>query len=165
MGAVGAIALAVFEENTNDSLMSYNYYLLFQKESLILANKDRLHPKFDFHKASPIDHLSSFLTNHRMGISGDSQKFEFFREKTSKISKVELIPIPVISPKLFWGFSGIKPKKKLKIKPTLVPKKSPKFFQTLSPSPPRPQNSGTGTGKIGDWGPVPPPYFKFIGTI
>ena len=155
MGAVGAIALAVFEENTNDSLMSYNYYLLFQKESLILANKDRLHPKFDFHKASPIDHLSSFLTNHRMGISGDSQKFEFFREKTSKISKVELIPIPVISPKLFWGFSGIKPKKNSKLNLPSSPK-NPQNFSKPCPRP-RPVSNIWGRGKIGDWGPVPPP--------
>ena len=58
--------------------------------------------------------------------------------------------------KLLGNF-GDKTPKKLKIEPTLVPEKSPKVFQNLSLSLPRPQNSGTGTGKIGDWGPVPPP--------
>ena len=50
----------------------------------------------------------------------------------------------------FWGILGDRTPKKLKIKPIPVPKKSPKFFQTLSPSPLCPQNLGIGTGKIGD---------------
>jgi len=66
-----------------------------------------------------------------MGMFGDSTKFEFFEEKTSKILKVELVPNPEISPKFFWGFLGIKTPKKLNIEPTLIPEKSPKIFQTL----------------------------------
>ena len=50
----------------------------------------------------------------------------------------------------FWGIFGDRTPKKLKIKPIPVPEKSPKFFQTLSPSPLCPQNLGMGTGKFGD---------------
>ena len=50
----------------------------------------------------------------------------------------------------FLGIFGDRTPKKLKIKPIPVPEKSPKFFQTLFPSPPHHQNSGTGMGKIKD---------------
>ena len=50
----------------------------------------------------------------------------------------------------FLGIFGDRTPKKLKIKPIPVPKKSPKFFQTLSPSLLCPKNLGMGRGKIGD---------------
>ena len=50
----------------------------------------------------------------------------------------------------FLGIFGDRTPKKLKIKPIPVPEKSPKFFQSLSPSPLCHQNLGMGTGKFGD---------------
>ena len=94
-----------------------------------------------------------------MAICGDSQKFEFFRGKNLKNPQSWTYPRPRNFPETILGIFGDKTPKKLKIEPTLVPEKSPKVFRTLSPSPPHPRNSGMGTGKIGDWGPVPPPYY------
>ena len=85
-----------------------------------------------------------------MGIFGDSPKFEFFRGKNLKNPQSWTYPRPKNFPKTILGIFGDKTQKKLKIEPTLIPEKSPKFFQTLSPSPLCPQNLGMGTGKFGD---------------
>ena len=90
--------------------------------------------------------------------------FGGFRGKNLKNPRNLHDPHPQNIPKIVSGISGEKTPKNSKIELIPVPKKTPKFFQTLSPSPPRPRNSGTGTGKIGDWGPVPPPYPEPITT-
>ena len=127
-----------------------------------MVNKDRLHPQFDFYKASPIDHLSSFLTNqvfiNRMGIFGDSSKFEFFRgKKTQKIPKVKLIPVPKISPKIFWGFLGIKPQKNSKFNLPSSPKNPQNFIKPCPRPRPVPEIRGRGRGKSGIGAPFPHP--------
>ena len=39
----------------------------------------------------------------------------FYGDKTPKIPKIYIIPVPEISPKFFWGFSGMKPQKTPKL--------------------------------------------------
>ena len=60
-------------------------------------------------------------------------------------------------PKLFSGIFGDKTPKNPNFQPNPVPKKSPMFFHTMSPSPPRPRKFA---GKTGDGGPVSHHYFQ-----
>ena len=58
-------------------------------------------------------------------------------------------PRPQNIPKMFLGIFGEKTPKIPKIKLIPVPEKSPKLVQGFASSPPRPRNSGRGRGKSG----------------
>ena len=88
----------------------------------------------------------------------------FFGEKNSKIPKVKLIPVPKISPKIFWGFSGIKPQKNSKFNLTSSPKNPQKFSKPCPRPCPVPKIRRRGRGKSGIGAPFPHPstYYHFI---
>jgi len=100
-------------------------------------------------------HVIILIIHQNGDFWGIPKNWVFFQGKPQYIPKLEPIPIPKVSPIIFWGFSGIKPQKTPKFKPSPSPN-IPRNFCKACPRPrPVPENSGRGRRKPGIGAPFP----------